>query len=576
LGLIFRELGVFKKSLVLLIISVFVTSVSSMFLPMLMQHLIDYAIPNESYDVIFKVTGLMLIAVALLIISGIGTAKYAAEIATGVGHNVRKEVFDKVNGFSQQEVDTFSISSLITRTNTDVQNIQQFLALSLSIAVTAPIMCIVGVVMAISSSPELSKVLIIAIPVLVIIMALLGRMAIPLSDEIQKNIDSINMVIREKLTGTRVIRAFGTTKFEEQRFEGINNEYSKLNKKMMRIVGAFMPIITVVMALCVGGLFYFAGDLLWSWDIKITTGEVLAMTSYIIFIMTSVIMLSVVFLMLPRATTSARRIKEVLDSENLIQDPETPAEDGGMHGYLEFKNVSFTYAGADKPAVNNLSFKAGPGETTAIIGGTGMGKSTIINMIPRLYDATEGQVLVNGVDVRDYELDDLRGKIGFVPQRAALFKGTIDSNLAFGADNPTEDDIEEAAEIAQSMEFISRKKKGFQTSVAQGGSNFSGGQKQRLCIARALVRHCDVYVFDDSFSALDFKTDKQLRQALKSRTKNSTTVIVAQRVNTIMDADRIIVIDRGDIMGIGTHDELMKTCEVYQEIVHSQMKEEEE
>ena len=574
MSLLLRELSAYKKSILLLLITVVVTTLCSMLIPAFFQRIVDDAIPKQSYELVFKYVGYMFLCVVLLLFAGFGTAHYSARIAMGIGHNVREKVFDKVMGFSQQEVDDFTIASLITRTNTDAQNIQFFAALSLSVAITAPAMCVIGIVMAVSTSPELTRVLYVTIPVLIVVMAVLGRMAVPLADVIQKRLDRINMVIREKIAGARVIRAFCTSEYEQDRFDKVNVDYTQLSKKMMRITGAFMPVISIVLAGTIIGIFYVACQMSFAGNADITTGKVLALMSYAIYIMTSVILLSVVFLLLPRTLTSANRIKEVLNSKNLIIDAENGVKATDQRGYLEYRNVSFRYAGADRAAVNNLSFKTGPGQTTAIIGGTGMGKSTIINMIPRLYDATEGQILLDGVDVRDWDLDELRARIGYVPQKANLFKGTIESNLKLGASDPTEEAIEYAVQVAQSWDFVMKKKGAFEAPVAQGGSNFSGGQKQRLCIARALVRTPEVYVFDDSFSALDFKTDKALRTALKERTarEGATTIIVAQRVNTIMDADQIIVIDRGDIMGIGTHNELLETCEVYREIVESQMK----
>ncbi|MDO5328965.1 MAG: ABC transporter ATP-binding protein [Coriobacteriia bacterium] len=571
MSIVFREFKYFWKQFVGLVIAVIGLTTTAMGLPYLMQALIDYSIPEEDYMSVVVVCGFMLLLVGIELLSGLFTANLAARVAMGVSRNLRGKVFHKVQGFSEAEIDAFSTSSLITRTCTDIQQIQLFLALCLSIAMMAPIMCIVGMIMAISTSPDLSAILIFSIPMLAIALVIIGRIAIPLSNRIQKKLDRINMVIREKLTGARVIRAFGTTKFEEGRFDKINVEYTKMNKKMMIVVAAMLPVIVLILALTVAALMYIACRSDYTAGIQYTTGEVMAIISYIINIMAAVILLTIVFLLLPRAAACAKRTKEVLQSENLIKDALDPKNNPDKRGYLEFKNVSFTYVGASKPAIKDLSFTSAPGETTAIIGGTGMGKSTIINMIPRLYDVSEGSILVDGVDVRDYKLDELRKKIGFVPQKACLFKGTIDSNIMFGDKEATEDAVEEAIQIAQSYDFVMEKEKGFEEPVAQGGQNFSGGQKQRLCIARAIVRKPEIYIFDDSFSALDFKTDKTLRHALKDKTKDATTVIVAQRVSTILEADRIICIDRGEVKGIGTHEELLKSCDVYKEIVESQM-----
>lgn len=574
MSVIFSELKIYWKQLLLLILSIIGNTVCMMGLPALMQSLIDYSIPTQDEGSIWKTTGFMIVLVALNIICGIAAAKLAAIISMGIGRNLRQKLFKKVQSLSQSEIDKFTISSLITRTNSDIAQVQNFLNQCLGIALMAPAMAIIGMIMSISASPSLSAVLIISIPVLAISVVIIGKIAIPLSADIQKKLDHINLIIREKLTGTRVIRAFGTTKFEEKRFDKVNQEYAGMNHKLQDITAALTPSVYIIVSITFGAIMYVAYRDSMQTPGAHTSGEVMAIIQYVTYILISVIYFTIVFLMMPRATASANRAKEVLTSRNLITDAKNP-QDTDKKGYLEFKDVSFTYAGADVPAIKNISFKAAPGETTAIIGGTGVGKSTIINLIPRLYDVSEGQVLVDGIDVRDYKLQVLRQKIGFVPQKAALFTGTIDSNVSFGGDNPTADQVEDAIKTAQSYDFVMGKEEGFAAPVAQGGSNFSGGQKQRLCIARAIVRSPEVYVFDDSFSALDFKTDKSLRAALKSKTHNATTVIVAQRINTIMEADQILVIDKGKIVGKGKHKELLKTCKVYQEIAKSQLSEEE-
>ncbi|MDO4467121.1 MAG: ABC transporter ATP-binding protein [Bacillota bacterium] len=540
-----------------------------------MKELIDTAIPSKDFGLVIVVGGRMLIYTTIGLTAGFGMAHFSSIIAMGVGRNLRSKVYEKVISFSQAEIDSFSTSSLITRTNSDINQVQIFLSNCLSIAFIAPVLCIIGLIMAMITSPSLACVLAIAVPILIILIAIIGKYALPLSEIIQDKLDQINMVIREKLTGVRVIRAFGTNEFEEKRFDKINMEYTTINKKLQNATNFFRPVIVLVLAFVEGGIMFIAFHQNVTAGVAYTTGEVMAVIQYVTMIMASIMMMTIVFLLMPRASTCAKRAQEILDSVNEIQSPVNP-KDSSSKGYLEFRNVSFTYAGADVPAVKDLSFSAKPGEITAIIGGTGMGKSSIVNLIPRLYDVTQGQVLVDGIDVRDYNLEDLRSKIGFVPQKALLFRGTIDSNLAFGDENPTEERIEEAVKIAQSYDFVTKKEKGFASPVSQGGTNFSGGQRQRLCIARAIVRKPEIYVFDDSFSALDFKTDKELRAALRKEAgESATTVIVAQRVSTIMDADRIIVIEQGEIAGIGTHAELLENCTVYREIVESQMSKEE-
>lgn len=571
---VMKELLGYKKELVLIVLTVIGTTMCTLGLPSLLTRLIDKAIPEKNLPLVFEVGGIMLLLVVVGILCGIATSRISSTVSMGVGKNLRSKVFTKVQHFSQTEIDRFSTSSLITRTNNDITQVQVFLNQCLRIAVQAPIMCICGIILAISSSPKLSSVLIISIPVMAIVLVVIGKIAVPLSTKIQLKIDRINLVMREKLTGVRVIRAFGTTEFESNRFEAINRDYQKTNKRMQRTTNSVLPILTLILSFTAAMVMLMAANQVANKGMDYTVGEVMAIIQYIMQIMMAVIMLTLVFIMLPRAATAAQRAEEVLQTEPVIRSKEVTKNNTEQKGYLTFKNVSFTYDGADVPAIKNLSFEAKPGETTAIIGGTGMGKSTIVNLIPRLYDVTEGQILVDGIDVRDYEIEALRQKIGFVPQKAVLFSGTIDSNIAFGDANADEDRIEEAVKIAQSYDFVMKKEQGFDSPISQGGTNVSGGQRQRLAIARAIVRKPEIYVFDDSFSALDFKTDKLLRQALSKETDNATVVIVAQRISTIMEADRIIVVENGEVAGIGTHSELLNNCDVYKEIVNSQMSKE--
>ncbi len=575
---VMKTMGKYRGKLLLLVFAVLCTTVCTMGWPRLLAVLIDTAIPNHDEGMVFTVCGLMLLLVGAGIFFGVLTSRFSSEISMGTGRDLRRQVFEKVTGFSQSQIDSFSTSSLITRTNTDVSQIQLFLNQCLSIAISAPVMCIVGIVLSVSQSPTLSKVLIVSVPLMAVVLLVIARVSLPLNITMQELTDRINLVTREKLTGARVIRAFGTTRFENGRFEAISKEYTSISKKSQRMLQLVMPLLTVILALTAGAVLYLAVVKNVYEGIDYTTGEVMSIVSYVMEIMVAVIQLTYVFIMLPRASTSARRVREVLESENPLLEPAKSAPQGKQKGTLEFDHVTFTYPGSSEPAVKDLSFRAGPGEITAVIGGTGMGKTSIVNLIPRLYDATEGRVLVDGVDVKDYTLSALREKIGFVPQKANLFTGTIDSNVGFGREGADEYDIEEAVRTAQSYDFVMKKDEGFASPVSQGGSNLSGGQRQRLAIARALVRKPEIYVFDDSFSALDFRTDKALRSALKKQTagKLCTTVIVAQRVSTVMDADRIIVIDSGNIMGIGTHEQLMKTCPIYREIAESQLGKEDE
>ncbi len=571
-----RELAGYKKEVFFIILTVLGTTLCTLGLPALLSILIDQAYINQDYPLVFKVGGVMITLVVIGTFCGIMTSRLSATVSMGVGRNLRSKIFRKVQTFSQTEMDKFSASSLITRTNNDVSQIQTFLNQCLRIAIQAPLMCICGVVLAVSSSRELSAVLVVSIPLMAVILVIIAKIAVPLSKKIQKKIDRINLVMREKLTGVRVIRAFGTVDFETKKFDEINKDYKKTNMKLQRTTNAVLPVLVVVIAISAALVMLMSANLSVNKGIDFTVGEVVAIIQYILQIMMAVIMFTIVFVMLPRAATAADRAQEILETEPVIQNKSETKDNTSKKGYLEFKNVTFKYPGAEKPAIENLSFVAKPGETTAIIGGTGMGKSTVVNLIPRLYDVTEGQVLVDDVDVRDYDTEVLRHKIGFVPQKAVLFSGTIDSNIAFGDENATEERIEEAVKIAQSYDFVMKKPDGFNSPISQGGTNVSGGQRQRLAIARAIVRKPEIYVFDDSFSALDFKTDKSLREALSSETKEATVVIVAQRISTIIDADRIIVIEKGKVVGMGKHNELVKNCPVYKEIVDSQMSKEED
>ncbi|MBQ4128461.1 MAG: ABC transporter ATP-binding protein [Ruminococcus sp.] len=579
---VFKELGSYKRQLLFIVLTTIGTTMATLGLPSLLSVLINYAEAinkageHTRHDVIYvlEIGALMLVIVFAGLLCGIITSKLSATVSMGVGRNLRSKIFTKVQYFSQTEIDRFSASSLITRTNNDITQVQTFLNQCLRIAIQAPIMCICGIILALSSSPSLSSVLIISIPIMAVVLVIIAKIAVPLSTKIQGKIDRINLVLREKLTGVRVIRAFGTIDFESKKFEEINKDYKKTNMKLQRTTNAVLPVLTVVLSLTAAMVLLLAGYQDIAKDVDYNIGEIMAIIQYIMQIMMAVIMLTLVFVQLPRASTAAQRAQEVLQTEPVIENKEETVDNKEQKGYLTFKNVSFTYPGADVPAIKNLSFEAKPGETTAIIGGTGMGKSTIVNLIPRLYDVTEGQVLVDGVDVRDYDTAVLRSKIGFVPQKAVLFSGTIDSNIAFGDKNANEDRIEEAVKIAQSYDFVMKKEEGFDSPISQGGTNVSGGQRQRLAIARAIVRKPEIYVFDDSFSALDFKTDKALRHALSAETGDATVVIVAQRISTIIDADRIIVVEKGEVVGMGTHKELVESCEVYKEIVDSQMSKE--
>ena len=573
---ILNELGKFKKEVIFIFITSLISALCTMGIPKVMQGLIDTAIPEHDYGLTFIIAGEMVILAVIILVVGIYGARCASYVSMGVGKSMRKKTFEKVQTFSDYEIDYFSTSSLISRTNSDINQVQVFLSSCLRVAIMAPFYGIAGIVMTVLTTTKLVMIIVISIPVMAIFIAIIGKIAIPLAAELEEKLDHINMVIREKLTGVRVIRAFGTIDFEDKRFDKINRDYEKVDKTVLyatnwlRSISILVTGGVMIAILAVPFYQYLHGER------SYTLGMLVSVITYESFIMVAVMFMTIVILFMPKAAICANRAYEVIEKELEIKEVEKSKSIPEKRGYLTFKNVSFTYKGADVPAIKNLSFEAKPGETTAIIGGTGMGKSTIVNLIPRLYDVTEGEILIDDVNIKDYTLADLRKKIGFVPQKALLFKGTIDENLAFGDENPTEERVEKAAKIAQAYDFIMQKEKGFEDPVAQGGTNFSGGQRQRLCIARAIVRKPEIYIFDDSFSALDLRTDRLLRTELKKEMgKDTTSVIVAQRVSTILDADRIIVVDMGEVVGIGTHEELLKSCEVYKEIVASQMKGEE-
>jgi ATP-binding cassette subfamily B protein len=493
-------------------------------------------------------------------------------------------VFNHVENFTLHEFDKLGTASLITRTTNDITQVQTVLTMMLRMMIGAPMMMIGGIIMAVSEDAKLSLIFVVVIPVLVGAIFFIGMKGLPLFKAIQVKLDKLNLVLREHLTGIRVIRSFNRIDHENKRFSEANRDLTDTAIKVNKIMAGLMPLMMIVMNFSMIAILYFGGIRIGDGDLQV--GSLMAFIQYAMQIMFSLIMVSMMFVLIPRASASALRINEVLDMRPEFTDPseselQTTAQatkkDGRDHmrGFVEFDNVSFSYPGAEQPALSKISFSARPGEVTAIIGGTGSGKSTLLSLIPRFYDVNEGSVRVNGVDVREMTQEELRSKIGYIPQKAVLFSGTIKENIRYGKEDATDEEIIHAAKVAQAYDFVSAMKDGFDSEIAQGGSNVSGGQKQRLSIARALVRKPQVYLFDDSFSALDFKTDAKLRAALKDETTESTVLIVAQRVSTVMDADRIIVIDEGEIAGMGTHRELLASSDVYREIVSSQLSEEE-
>lgn len=552
---------------------VFLQTLGDLYLPTLMSDIIDKGVMEGNTDKIMEIGGVMLLIAAGGAICAIIGSYLSSIIAVGFGKILRSKVFRKVESYSLHEFDKIGTATLITRTTNDITQIQMVTVLIMRMMIASPMMAIGGLILAMRKDKPLTLVLAVALPVLALVVVLIATKIIPLFKQVQVKVDRINLVLREKLTGIRVIRAFNTVEHEKIRFEEANSDLTNNYIKVNRIMAFMMPSIMLVMSLTQLSVLWFGGIRISEGSMDL--GALSAFIQYVMQIMMSMLMLAMMFIMVPRAQAAAIRINEVLNTEPGIIDAEVTNNCSTGKGYIEFKNVSFSYHGAEEPALRNISFSARPGEITAIIGSTGSGKSTLINLIPRFYDIDSGSILIDGVDIKEMSQECLRGKIGFVPQKAVLFSGTITDNIKFGSGNATDEEIRYAAEIAQASEFISQMDGGFEHEISQGGTNVSGGQKQRLSIARALVRRPEVYIFDDSFSALDFKTDAKLRAALKKEIADATVIIVAQRVGTVMDANRIIVLDEGQIAGMGTHKELLNTCDVYREIVSSQLSEEE-
>ena len=543
-----------------------------------MSEIVNNGIANSDIDYIKKIGGIMMcVSAAAVIIAGFNSY-FSSLTAANYGKLLRRDLFLKVESLSQKDIEKIGTPSLITRCTNDVKVLQDFVLQCLRIIISAPIMLVGGIVMAFIMNPTLSLIIFAVVPVIALIVLIVLRTVMPLFKRRQKLLDSINRFIREKLTGTRVIRAFNRSDIEDAKFEKQNVEFSSLTLKFHRLMSVLIPICIVLVIFALDLLIVFAAKDIDSLDpiserlaLENSIGNLQAFVVYMVMIVYSFTMAAAMFVIVPRARISAKRINEVLDIEPSVTDPSAPVlPDESMRGVVEFRNVSFGYEDSGKPTLNNVSFTAEKNKVTAIIGGTGCGKSTVVNLIARFYDATEGQIIFEGVDVRDMLQSELHKRIGYIPQKAVLFSGSIEDNLRYGDENVSEERMRLALEISQSSEFVDKLPEGVKSFVSQNGTNLSGGQKQRLSIARALTRDADVYIFDDSFSALDFKTDAMLRQAIKENI-TATVIIVAQRVGTIIDADKIIVLDRGEIVGMGKHEELMASCSVYQEIYTSQI-----
>ncbi len=548
------------------------------------QVIFDLTIPDYMSEIVSLVTtlgsemsdvwraGLIMIGCAFgSLVCTVLASFIAARMAAGFAERLRDKVFHKVESFSMNEINKFSTASLITRCTNDVQQIQMFITIGLRLLITAPITAIGAVIKMSGKSSELTLLTFVGVLVIVIFVVFIYFVAVPKFKSIQKLTDRINKVTRENLTGLRVVRAYNAEAYQEEKFDKANTDVTKTYLFVNRVLSLMQPVMQVVMNGLSLGIVWIGAILINADTLQLPT--MMSFTMYSMQVIMSFLMLIMVFIFMPRASVSSKRINEVLDTHNIINDPKTPAKSTDIKGELEFKNVSFKYPDGDGYVLKDISFKAEKGQTVAIIGSTGSGKSSLLNLIPRFYDATEGEVLVDGVNVKEYRQDDLRDKIGYVPQKAVLFSGTVDSNLRFGKEDATDEELAKAVEIAQANNII--EKKGYTGNVAQGGQNMSGGQKQRMSIARAIVKNPEIYLFDDSFSALDYKTDKLLRAAIGKNLKDATNVIVAQRIGTIKNADRILVLDDGRIVGDGTHKELLANCSVYQEIAHSQLSKEE-
>ncbi|MFP7386153.1 multidrug efflux ABC transporter subunit EfrA [Enterococcus hirae] len=564
----------YKKYLLLNFICVFGFILIELGLPTILARMIDVGIRNNDFGYVKQQGILMVVITVVGIIMNILLGYFGSRITTNIVADIRDDLFKKIQSYSHQEYETLGVASLITRTTNDAYQIMLFLQNILRIGFMTPMMFVVSLYMVMRTSVSLSYYVIGALPFLLLSVVAIAKFSEPLSKKQQKNLDKINSILRENLSGLRVIRAFVNEKFEEKRFAKVNDNYTKSSKSLFRLMAVAQPgfyfLFNIVMVLIIwsGAVQIDAGSL--------QVGDLIAFIEYIFHALFSFMLFASVFMMYPRAAVSAGRIQEALDASPSIKEDPNGVFETKTKGYIEFKNVTFAYPGhSQEPVIRNVSFTASPGETVAFIGSTGSGKSTLIQLIPRFYDVSDGEILIDGVDVRDYRLSKLRDKIGFIPQKALLFTGTIADNLRYGKEDATQEEMERAAEIAQATDFISKKTDGYDELLSEGGANFSGGQKQRLAIARAIIRRPEIYIFDDSFSALDYQTDAKLRARLKKETTESTVLIVAQRVGTIMHADKIIVLNEGEVVGIGTHRELLENCPIYYDIAASQLSKEE-
>lgn len=569
---IFSHLKSFYLECTYAIIAMVLAALTELGLPFLLAELINQGLYYNDTAVVLRLGSIMLLLAFVSVTGTLLNSYFSSKISAGVSQALRRQIFDKIESFSLSETDHFGTASLITRSTNDVMQVQNYIYVLLRLVLRAPIMILGGVSLAFLKSPSLSIVLLLMLPALFLMVTGIARRGMPLSTAMQQKLDNVTLVMREKLTGVRVIRAFDNENYEKQRFDKASRDLTEASIKMNRTMALLFPAANLVMAGATVAIVWFGA--IKAVQGTVLVGDIMAMVQYITQILMSIMMISMVFVMLPRAMSSVKRIDEVLDEQIQINDPIECQTKAG-EGKLTFENVSFRYPGAQDSALSNISFTALPGQTTAIIGSTGSGKSTLLKLVERFYDVSAGCVCIDGVDVKDYAQQDLRQKLGYVPQKAVLFSGSIAENLRFGCPEATDEALAKAVETAQASEFINERAEGYQAPISQGGTNLSGGQKQRLAIARAIVRRPNIYLFDDSFSALDFETDARLRAALQKDMGNATVLIVAQRVSTVMNADQILVLDSGEQVGLGTHKDLFKSCAVYREIVKSQLSAEE-
>lgn len=574
---LFRFLKPYSIPIVLVFVLTFVQSFASLFLPTLMAEIVDTAIVRNDIGSMSRIGALMLVVAVVGMLAAMASTFFSARTAAGFGRLIRSKLFAHIQQFSSYEYDSIGTASLITRTTNDTNQIQQVLIILLNMAISAPLMGIGGIVLAVSLDRGLSWILVVVVPILALAFVVIMRQGVSLFRSVQVKLDKLNLLLDEWLRGVRVIRAFDRARREQQRFDEANRDLMQTVIRANQNIAALMPVVMLVMNLAGVAVIWFGGMRINNGDLQV--GLMLAFLQYTMNLLFALMALSVMFVMLPRASASAARINELLQIEpnikNVSDTRNADARSDHKRGYVTFEDVTFSYPGAEEPVLSNISFTACPGEVTAIIGGTGSGKSTMINLIPRFYDVASGRVLVDDVDVREMSQEHLRSKIGFVPQKAVLFSGSITDNMYYGKAKAAEEEIQHALNIAQASDFVNSMDYGLKSAISQGGINLSGDQKQRLSIARAFVRRPEIYILDDSFSALDFKTEARLRIALKKEIREATVFIVAQRVSAVKNADQIIVLHDGRIAGIGTHSTLMESSEIYREIVSSQVSSEE-